>query len=111
MALLKTVHMGWRERSLEDSARQIAELGRELHERLAIAVDNITRLGSRIESAVKQYNALVGSVESRLMPSARKFEDLHADSAKQIPPAIQTVDTAVRHSALVTGADHEDASS
>jgi len=108
MALLKTVHMGWRERSLEDSARHIAELGRELHERLATAVDNITKLGGRIESAVKQYNTLVGSVESRLMPAARKFEDLHADSSKQIPQTIETVDTAVRQSSLMVSDDRKD---
>ncbi len=111
MALLKTVAMGWRERALTDSAHRIAELGRELHERLAIAIENISKLGSRIDSAVKQYNTLVGSVESRLVPSARKFEDLHAESAKQIPPTIPTVETAVRESSLALGSHSEDTSS
>jgi DNA recombination protein RmuC len=81
VALAKSIAYGWRQ---EDSARntqKIAELGREMHSRMAIMVDKMARVGDSIEKSVKSYNELVGSVESRVLPQARKFKELGAGDA------------------------------
>ncbi|QNN22302.1 DNA recombination protein RmuC [Planctomycetales bacterium ZRK34] len=91
MALLKTVAMGWREKSLEENAKQIAALGRELHERLATVLEHVDKLGARLGSAVKQYNQLVGSVDARLVPTATKFKELKADSPKALPESLEPI--------------------
>jgi len=96
LALLKTVHMGWRERSLADNAERIAEAGRDLHERLAVVAEHMDKLGRQVDRTVDHYNKLVGSVEGRLMPAARRFSELEADSNKSLPERLTPVDAAVR---------------
>lgn len=85
VALLKAVAMGWREAKLADNARRISQLGMELHERIATMVTHVGRCGGHLENAVKAYNDFVGSLESRVLVSARKFRDLEADSRKELP--------------------------
>lgn len=109
LALLKTVHMGWRERSLADNAEKIAEAGRDLHERLAVVAEHLEKLGKQVDRTVDQYNKLVGSVDSRLMPAARRFTELKADSNKKLPEQLTPVDAAVRpvsEASLPATADH-----
>jgi len=109
MALLKTVAMGWREKSLEENARKIAELGRELHERLAIIVKHVDSLGNRLQSTVKQYNTLVGSVDSRLVPTAQKLKELKAESPKSLPGKLEPIVELPRDmQSLPTGEDHDE---
>lgn len=76
IALLRTVAYGWREESLAESARQVSDLGKELYERLGTFCKHLSEVGSRLESATRSYNSAVGSLESRVLPSARKFEEL-----------------------------------
>lgn len=85
LSLLKAVEVGWREQRLADNARRISELGRELHERVAIVTDYLDKLGTHLGRAVGAYNDLVGSFESRVLVSARKFKELGADSPKELP--------------------------
>ena len=85
ISLLKAVALGWREEQLAENAQRISEVGKELHDRLCTASKYVTQLGKAIESAMKSYNSFVGSYESRLLTQARKFEDLGAQSAKQLP--------------------------
>ncbi len=92
ICLLKVVAMGWREQQLAENAQKISELGRTLHERLALLVDNIDKVGKSLESAVKNYNGLVGSFEGRVMVSARRFAELGADSGKVLPVEIKQVE-------------------
>ncbi|MCX6591775.1 MAG: DNA recombination protein RmuC [Acidobacteria bacterium] len=85
ISLLKAVAYGWNSEKVAESARQIQDLGKEVHERLGTFVGHIEKLGSNLATAVKSYNAAVGSLESRVLPSARKFEELGAASAKPLP--------------------------
>lgn len=85
IALLKAVHVGWREEQVAESAKHIKELGQELHERIVTATDHVEKLGKGLEGVVKAYNAFVGSYESRIVSSARKFKELGADSHKELP--------------------------
>ncbi len=108
IALLKTVAMGWREKSLAENAEKIASLGKELHERLATVAEHVQTLGKRMDSAVQQYNRMVGSFDSRLLPTARKFTELKANSAKQAPDSLDPLEIGVRDTqALLTAAEDQ----
>lgn len=81
VALAKSIAYGWRQEESAKNTQKIAELGREMHARVAIMVDKMTKVGDSIEKSVKTYNELVGSVESRVLPQARKFKELGAGDA------------------------------
>ena len=95
IALLRTVAYGWREERLAENARQISDLGKELHKRLADLASHITRLGRSLQGSVDHFNRAVGSLESRVLVSARKFRDLDAAGDAQIV-ALEPIDHAAR---------------
>jgi DNA recombination protein RmuC len=84
IALMKAVAYGWRQEQAERNAVQIRDVGRELHERLAKFAENLKRLGDALEKGVEAYNVMVGSVELRVLPAARKLKDLGADSGGRL---------------------------
>jgi DNA recombination protein RmuC len=86
IATLRSAAMGWREETLAESARQVSELGRELYERLATMGAHVTRLGKRLEGAVEAYNETVGSLETRVLPSARRFPELGVPAKAELDP-------------------------
>jgi DNA recombination protein RmuC len=81
VALAKSVAYGWRQEQSAKNAQEIAELGRELYRRMALMADRMGKVGDAIEKSVKSYNELVGSVEARVLPQARKFKELGAGDA------------------------------
>jgi DNA recombination protein RmuC len=78
-ALCKAVAYGWRVQEQHINAKEIAALGRELYQRLSIMGRHIDDLGKSLGAAVGKYNAFVGSMESRVLSQARKFEELKVD--------------------------------
>jgi DNA recombination protein RmuC len=76
IALLRTVAHGWRHESLADQAREIHQVGRDLHERLGTMSGHLGKLGRSLDTAVAAYNQTVGSWESRVLVAARRFEEL-----------------------------------
>jgi DNA recombination protein RmuC len=84
IGLLRAVAIGWREKRLTDSAQELFKLGRELHERSARVLDLVGDVGSAIGSATSAFTKLVGSIDARLMPTLRKFEDAGASSEKTL---------------------------
>jgi DNA recombination protein RmuC len=80
MALLKAASYGWRQESIAENAREISQLGQELHARLGVMADHLARMGKSLASATDSYNAAIGSFETRVLTSARKFKDLGATS-------------------------------
>jgi DNA recombination protein RmuC len=92
VALAKSVAYGWRQEQSAKNAQEIAELGRELYRRMAVMADHLGKVGDAIGATVSRYNALLGSVESRVMPQARKFKELGAGDAGidiAAPPQIE----------------------
>jgi len=81
VALAKSVAYGWRQEQSAKNAQEIADLGRELYRRMAVMADHMGKVGDSIGQTVTRYNALLGSVESRVMPQARKFKELGAGDA------------------------------
>ncbi len=84
IGLLRAVHAGWREKRLGDSARELFQLGRELHERAANVLIHADSLGQSLKGSVDSYNSFVGSMEERMLPTLRKFEERGASSAKEL---------------------------
>ena len=95
MALLKTVEMGWREVRLARDAEEVGKLGRQVYERLQTWADHMVRMGNSLNQTVRHFNSGVGSLESRVLTSARRFKELGIASSEEIPE-IPTVDTQVR---------------
>jgi DNA recombination protein RmuC len=76
MALLRTIAYVWRQEALAEDARRIADLGRDLYERLATVGGHVGALGKSLGRTVDVYNQAVGSLETRVFPAARKMRDL-----------------------------------
>ncbi len=76
IALLRTVAHGWRHEALADQAREIHQLGRDLHDRLGTLSGHLDQVGRSLTAAVGHYNSAVGSLEARVLVSARRFRDL-----------------------------------
>lgn len=76
IALLRAVAYGWRQEEMAESARKVADLGKELYERLGKLAEHMGKTGVHLGRAVNAYNEAVGSLESRVLVSARKFPDL-----------------------------------
>jgi DNA recombination protein RmuC len=95
IALLRAVAYGWRQEKLADNARAISELGRALHERLAKMGEHFGKVGTHLDRAVGAYNDTVGSLESRVLVSARRFQDLGAAGSTEIEE-VSVVERATR---------------
>ena len=76
LALLKTVAFTWQQDALSDGAKELLDLGRVLYRRLASLGAHTSRLGASLQRSVESYNALVGSLESRVLVSARRMQNL-----------------------------------
>lgn len=76
IALLRTVAMGWSHATLAERTREIHALGRDLHDRLGVMGGHLDRLGRSLKGSVEAYNRTVGSLESRVLVTARQFGEL-----------------------------------
>jgi DNA recombination protein RmuC len=94
MALLRTVAFTWQQDSLTASARELLELGRDLHRRLGTLGAHTAKVGRSLQSSVEAYNAMVGALESRVMVTARRMHDL--DLVGDELPVLTPVETAPR---------------
>src|SRR5712672_931850 len=95
IALLKAINYGWNQEKLARNAQQISALGKELHERLRKLAGHITGVGTNLDRAVEAYNQAVGSLENRVLVSARKFAELGASVAEDIPE-LEPIETTSR---------------
>ena len=96
IALLRAVAYGWRHEKLARNAAEISALGKELFKRLSDLSEHWNRVGRGLERAVEAYNNAVGSLEGRVMVSARKFADLKTTPLGVEIPVLEPVEKAVR---------------
>ncbi|WP_203713746.1 DNA recombination protein RmuC [Asanoa siamensis] len=87
VALLRTIAYSWRQEALARNAVSVHELARELYGRLATLGDHVGKLGSALGTAVTSYNRAVGSLEARVLVSARKLADLGVSGDDLVAPA------------------------
>jgi len=96
IALLRAVAYGWRQEAIAENAREISLLGRTLHERLGKLSEHFAKLGRSLGNAVENYNSAVGSFETRVLTTARKFEELKAAPEAASLPNLEPVDSVPR---------------
>ncbi len=103
IALLKAIEFGWRQELIAENAEEIRKHGKDLYDRIVVLATHFEKLGSSIESSVKCYNDVLGSLESRVMVTARKIGELGARSEKELPE-LEPVDRQTRELSAATRA-------
>jgi len=95
VALLRAIGYGWRQERVAANAAQISDLGRQLYERLRTLGGHVEEVGGALGRAVRAYNNAVGSLETRVLPAARRFRDLGAAGGDEIE-TLTTLDQSPR---------------
>jgi DNA recombination protein RmuC len=95
IALLTTIAHSWRQEALTENYREVAALGKQFYERLALFVGHFEDVRRKLDGAVRAYNDAAGSFESRVLVSARKLKDLDVTTAADLPAA-EPIDTVPR---------------
>ena len=85
IALLRAVAYGWRQERLNAHAEEAGKLGKDLYERMAVLAEHLNDVGQALGKSVSAYNRAVGSLETRILPAARRFKELGVSSDKDIP--------------------------
>lgn len=96
IALLKSIAYGWRQESIAKNAEEISQLGRELYKRIGDMGVHFAKVGKNLESAVDSYNKTVGSFESRVLVTARKFKDLETTGTEKELETLDQIEKSVR---------------
>ena len=96
IAIARTVAMVWQQEKAAENVREIAALGKELYERLATMGDHVARVGKNLDQATGAYNKMVGSLESKVLTSAKRFEDLAIDPPKKNLDELAPITTEAR---------------
>jgi DNA recombination protein RmuC len=91
IALLRAVAFGWQQEQIAKGAQEINRLGRELFDRFAVVIEHIGKIGGGLNKSVESYNDAVRSLESRLLPSLRRFKELGITSPKEIENSMESI--------------------
>jgi DNA recombination protein RmuC len=92
IALLRAVAYGWQQEAMEENARRISDLGRNLYESIRTLAERFDTLGSRLKSTLDAYNQAVGSLEGNVLIKARKFKELQAANGGEEIKPLEVVD-------------------
>ncbi len=108
IALLRAAAYGWRQEQVAENARRISDLGRELYKRLMAWTGHLAKLGKGLDTAVDAYNRAIGSLDSRVLVSARRFQELGAVAADKQLAAPQPVVASPRKPETVANLEPEE---
>jgi DNA recombination protein RmuC len=108
LALLRTVAFTWQQDALTANAQQLLKLGNDLYSRLGTLGTHATKMGASLQKSVESYNALVATLESRVMVTARKMHEIGlADSPLPETPPLETTPRPLTAAELITALDPE----
>lgn len=96
LAFLRTVALAWQQQDMQHNAQKIADLGKDLYDRLRVFAEHMDDMGIGLGKALAAYNRGVGSLEGRVLPQARRFEDLNVVSELKRVPELSPVEDPVR---------------
>ncbi len=96
IAILYSIHFGWRQESFEKNAEQIRKAGENIYEKLSIFGSHLVSLGSNLEKSVGKYNDAIGSLEHTVLPSARKIKELGVNTGDKALPNLTPIETELR---------------
>jgi DNA recombination protein RmuC len=96
IAILRAVAYGWQQQAVEENARKISELGRNLYDSLRVLGGHFETLGAKLKSSLDAYNQAVGSLEGNVLGKARRFKDLQAANGGEEIKVLEAVDRAPR---------------
>ncbi len=95
IALLRAIAYGWQQETIARNAMEISELGRQLYERIAKLAEHWESVGKSLAKAVAAYNGAVGTLESRVLVTARRLKDKGVSAGEELPD-VETIDTVPR---------------
>ena len=109
IAMLRAVAYGWQQQQIAVNAQAISDLGRQLYDRLRVLGEHFASLGDSLAGSVEAYNRAVGSLEGRVIVTARRLKDLGVRGVEPVPD-VEPVDRTPRtpHAAELTGLFEED---
>lgn len=93
-AVLRTIGAIWQQDSVEQNARELLAIGQDLYTRLTTLGGHVTTMGQSLARSVEQYNKFVGTLESRVLVTARRMHELHLTSER--PPTLEPLEAAPR---------------
>jgi DNA recombination protein RmuC len=93
-AVLRTIGAIWQQDALEQNARELLVIGQDLYARLATLGGHVTTMGQSLSRSVEQYNKFVGTLESRVLVTARRMHELHLTT--EAPPTLEPLEVAPR---------------
>ncbi len=96
IALLRVAAYGWKQEALSENAKKISEIGHELYQRITKLTEHFDNLGKNLEKSVNSYNQSVGSLENRVLVSARKLHEIQSSYQNVDIPTLTPIDSAAR---------------
>jgi DNA recombination protein RmuC len=95
IALLRAIAYGWQQEKIARNALEISELGRQLYDRIAKLAEHFESVGKSLAKAVTAYNGAVGTLETRVLVTARRLKDKGVTASEELPD-VETIDQAPR---------------
>jgi DNA anti-recombination protein RmuC len=93
---LRTVATAWQQQRLTENAEEIQAMGRELYERLTTMADHVAQVGTALKRAGSAYDDFVGSLDARVLVSARRFRELGVSAPRELPEIVPPVQLEIR---------------
>ena len=107
IALLHAVAYGWQQEQIAKNAQEISDIGKLLYDRICTLTEHFSSVGKNIDRAAEAYNKAIGSLESRVLVTARKFRELGTTSGEEIQ-TLQTIDRKARIFQVPEAEEHHD---